>query len=76
MLTVRRLFFCNAPGRAWPSSTAATVGNEEDGDEDHCSYQEDGEDHQEEHVAILLLLGHERDLLGDTEEGRDGYIDY
>ncbi|TNN48195.1 hypothetical protein EYF80_041617 [Liparis tanakae] len=43
---------------------AAAEGEEEDADEDHGPHQEEGEDHQEEHVAIPLLLGHERDLLG------------
>jgi len=46
-----------------PSSTAATVSDDEDGDEDQRSYQEDGDDHQEEHIAIFLLLSLERDFL-------------
>ena len=67
------LFFLIAPGVARPSCTAATEGDEEDGDEDQRSYQEDGEDHQEEHVAILLPLGLEWNLLRDAEEGKDDY---
>lgn len=63
--------FCIAPGTEFPSSTAAAVGGEEDRDEDQRSYQEDGEDHQEEHIPILLLLGREWDLLRYTEEGKD-----
>lgn len=59
---------CIIPSTEFPSSTA---GDEEDGDEDQCSYQEDGEDHQQEHIAILLLLGLEWDLLRCTEEGKD-----
>lgn len=55
--------FSIAPGAALPSSTAATASDEEDRDEDQCSYQEDGEDHQEEHIPILLLLAVEWDLL-------------
>lgn len=71
--------FCIAPGTALPSSTAATEGDEEDRDEDQCSYQEDGEDHQEQHVAIFLLLGLDWDLLRYKEEGTDeldGWKDY
>lgn len=59
MLNVMHNFWI-VPGTEFPSSTA---GDEEDGDEDQRSYQEDGEDHQEEHVAILLLLDLEWDLL-------------
>lgn len=59
----RKRHFCVAPGTALPSSTAAAAGDEEDRDEGHRSYQEDGEDHQEEHIAILLLRGLEWDLL-------------
>lgn len=52
--------FYLSPVTALPSATAS---DEEDGDEDQSSYQEDGEDHQEEHIAILLLLCLKWDLL-------------
>lgn len=52
--------FCFPPGTAFPSTAAS---EEEDRDECQCSYQEDGEDHQEEHITILLLLNLEWDLL-------------
>lgn len=55
--------FCITPVTALPSTTAATAGDEEDRDEDQRSYQEDGEDHQGEHIAILLLLCLKWDLL-------------
>lgn len=60
--------FCILPSTEFGSSTA---GDEEDRDEDQSSYQEDGDDNREEHIAILLLLGLEWDLLRNTEEGRD-----
>ena len=62
-LMYKQTFFCVTPVTAWPSMTASAAGDEEDRDEDQRSYQEDGEDHQDEHVAILLLLGLEWDLL-------------
>lgn len=37
--------FCTVPGTEFPSATAATEGDEEDGDGDQRSYQEDGQDH-------------------------------
>lgn len=61
------MFFCIVPGTEFASSAA---GDEEDRDEDQRSYQEDGQDHQEEHVAILLLLSLKWDLLKYTEEGK------
>lgn len=55
------------------SSSAAD--EEEDEDQDHSSYQEDGQDHQEEHVAILVLLALERDLLWSAEGGKHEGLD-
>lgn len=57
--------FRTVPGTEFPSTTAATEGDEEDGDWDQRSYQEDGQDHQEDHITILLLLGLNWDLLID-----------
>ncbi len=64
------------PGTKFPSSS--TAGDEKDKEEDQRSYQEDGEDHQKEHIAVFLLLGLEWDLLKYTEEDkeiRDGELD-
>lgn len=46
-----------------PSLAAAAANDEEDGDADQRSYQKDREDHQEEHIAIRLLLRLKWDLL-------------
>lgn len=48
-------------------STSA-AGEEDDGPQNKDSDQEDGQDHQEEHVAISLLLALERDPLKEKEE--------
>ena len=42
-----------SPAVSLPRSTAAAADQQEDGDDDQGSYQKDGQDHQEQHVAIM-----------------------
>lgn len=47
----------------WAELSTSTAGEEEDGSQNQDSDQEDGQDHQEEHVAISVLLARQRDPL-------------
>lgn len=68
---MHRLVFCFVP---WAELSTSAAGEEEDGSQNQDSDQEDGEDHQEEHVAISVLLALERDPLKEESKMKEAEL--
>ena len=63
-----------SPGVALPRSRAAVPDEEQEGDDDHGSHQKDGEDHQDEHMAVLPPYSPDRDLLKTHTHINNSYL--
>lgn len=56
------------------STAAVSAGDDEEGDDDQRSHQEDGEDHQQEHIAVFMLLSLKGNFLKNRKTLTDTYV--